>query len=343
MSLPLFDFAEYWAAGRLNAQGLNPYDPILIEQLQRDLGRTAPGVLMWNPPWTLPIVMPFGLLEAHTAHLIWLALQLIVLLVSADRLWSFFGGDSERRWVAWLVTFTFMPTFSALTAGQISPLLVLGAVLFLYAERRNWPILAGVGTLLLAIKPHLVLLFWIALLLWTMQNRRWSFLISGIVIGVVASLIAVACNPPVLGQYWHAITTHPPAQYHSPTLGTLLRLWLSEESFALQFLPPVAGAIWLLIHWLRHRRNWLWEKQLPLILLVSLLTAAYGAWPFDLVLLLVPVIDVAARPRRPIAALVLHLTFNGVALVQFLFDPGFLAFVWMTPVLLLGYLVLRSQ
>jgi hypothetical protein len=343
MSLPLFDFAEYWAAGRLNAHGLNPYDPALVEQLQSELGRTAPGVLMWNPPWTLPLVMPFGLLDAHTAHLIWLGLQLIVLLVSADWLWRIYGGNPERHWIAWLVAFTFLPSYMALTAGQISPLLLLGAVLFLHAVRENRPVFAGFATLLLAIKPHLVLLFWVALLLWLIQQRKWSFLLSGIGVGVVATLIPLTTNPAVLGQYWHAITTHPPAQYQSPTLGTLLRFWFGEDHFALQFLPPLVGVIWLVIYWIRHRRNWQWEQQLPLLLLVSLLTAAYGAWPFDLVLMLVPVMHVAARPRWVIAAVVAHVAFNGIVLIEHLFDPGFFAFIWMTPAVLLGYLVLHCE
>jgi len=33
--LPLFDFVEYWAAGRLNAAGENPYDPEGIDEIGR--------------------------------------------------------------------------------------------------------------------------------------------------------------------------------------------------------------------------------------------------------------------------------------------------------------------
>ena len=77
--LPLFDFVEYWAAGRLNLEGHNPYDPDAVHELEKAAGRAEPGVLMWNPPWSLPFVMPFGLLEVHTAHLLWLLLQFIAL------------------------------------------------------------------------------------------------------------------------------------------------------------------------------------------------------------------------------------------------------------------------
>ncbi len=52
--LPPDDFVEYWAAGRLNAQGQNPYDPGLLMPLEVAAGRPLEqAILMWNPPWTL--------------------------------------------------------------------------------------------------------------------------------------------------------------------------------------------------------------------------------------------------------------------------------------------------
>ena len=36
--LPLRDFVEYWAAGRLLAQGEDPYDPALVHALERQFG-----------------------------------------------------------------------------------------------------------------------------------------------------------------------------------------------------------------------------------------------------------------------------------------------------------------
>src|SRR5262245_20872546 len=130
VALPLFDFVEYWAAGHLNAAGANPYDPDLVHELERQTGRTEPGVLMWNPPWTLTLVMPFGVLPVRLAHVLWLLMQFAALGLAADLLWRLYGGDAGRRWLAWLVAFTFLPSLFALTAGQVAPLILLGAVLF---------------------------------------------------------------------------------------------------------------------------------------------------------------------------------------------------------------------
>jgi hypothetical protein len=340
VQLPLFDFVEYWAAGRLNAQGRNPYDIQEIEELEKAVGRDTPAVLMWNPPWVLPLVMPFGILEVQTAQLLWLVLQFLALVVSADWLWHLYGGDPRRRWVAWLVAFTFLPSYFALTAGQVSPMVLLGTVALLHGLRANRPVFAGISTLLLAIKPHLLLLVFLALLLWSLQERRWTLLASSAATGLGATLIALACNPDVLAQYADALA-NPPAQYRSPTLGLLLRLWLGDH-FWLQFLPPLAGVMWLLLYWRRHCKAWNWAQQLPLVVLVSVLTAAYGAWPFDLVILLVPVLSVAASSPRPRLALGLHLAVNGLALALLVRQAEFLAFVWLTPALLGAFLATRG-
>ena len=55
------------------------------------------------------------------------------------------------------------------------------------------------------------------------HERRARISIGGLLTALAAVAVALACNPAVLGQYWHTFTHRPPAQYHSPTLGTLLQ------------------------------------------------------------------------------------------------------------------------
>jgi hypothetical protein len=350
--LPLMDFAEYWAAGRLNATGANPYDPQLIEELERQAGRDGAGLPMLNPPWTLALVMPLGLLPAHTAHLLWMALQAGALIWSARALWDYYGGNPAQRPVALVLTFTFVPTFLALLLCQISPLLLAGAVLFLVCQRRGRDGWAGAATVLLAIKPHLVVLFWLALVPWAIARRRWWVLIGAALAGLAATGVALCLNPAVLRQYLELMADRPPVIYRTPTLGTLLREAWGEGPFWVQYLSLIPGILWLVPCGLRHRHDWDWGRQLPLLLLVSLLVAPYGAWPFDLVLLLVPVLRVAARlvakdcdpdPRIGRAALALHLAINGTAAVMVAGFVHFFWFLWMTPALLLAYLGLEHR
>jgi hypothetical protein len=136
--LYLQDFVEYWAAGRLNASGQNPYDPEGMAQIERE-GRPYLGqeVMMWNPPWTLAVAMPLGSLPVHWAHLLWLMLSLTIILVGADFLWRFYGGILRYRGISWFIALSFTPTLLVLEMGQISPLILLGLIGFLYFEARN--------------------------------------------------------------------------------------------------------------------------------------------------------------------------------------------------------------
>jgi hypothetical protein len=159
--------------------------------------------------------------------------------------------------------------------------------------------------------------------------------------------VALAFRPTVLADYWLTFR-QTPAEYASPTLGYLLRLALDSPWFGWQYAPLVPGLAWLAWHGWRHRRGWDWSEQMPPLLLVSALTAAYGAWLFDLVILLVPVLAIAARLSRPapkalrLAAAAAYAVVGGAALFLMLVphEVQYLHYIWITPALLAGYVVL---
>jgi hypothetical protein len=338
------DFVEYWSAGRLNLAGGNPYDAAQLFALQRDYGCPDDRpIMMYNPPWTLPFVMPFALLGYGTARLAWLLAHLALLLVSAGAAWRLFGGSAERRWVAWLLALACFPTLIALRMGQIAPLMLVGLVGFLYFLRQSRDRLAGLALVPVMVKPQLFHLVWLALLLWAVHGRRW-WVLGGAAVGLVSATgIALATNPGVLSQYAAVMVCHPPVECLSPTTGAVLRAVFGRESFWLQFLPPLVGAAWLAAHWLRQRSRWDWQEQLPLVLLVSLLTTSYGAWAFDLVVLLLAVLRLAVNLSRtgswrmPLAG---YLAVNTLGLALNLAGVDGFWFVWMTPTALVAYLVL---
>jgi hypothetical protein len=349
-NVSLEDFVEYWAAGRANARGENPYSADVVfgyeKQVSPDL---TEAIMMWNPPWTLTAAMPFGLLPARVGHLPWLLMHLVILVGCGDWLWRYYGAPARYRWVAWVVTLGFVPSFFVLRMGQISPVILLGVVGFLHFERRGQWACAGAAVALAAVKPHLVYLLAAALILWTLERRRWALLVGGSVALLALMILPLVANPHVLDQYRYAMT-HQPPQMLSPTLGALLRLAFGLEHLWLQFVPQVFGLAWLGIYWLRHRKSWRWAEQTPVLLLTSFLTTSYGAWPFDLVVLLIPVMQAAAwvfanREQGMLGFALLTLgAFDVLALsLMNVHWSHQYWYVWMTPMLIFSYLVLRKQ
>jgi hypothetical protein len=347
---PPDDFVEYWCAGWLNLQGENPYNPVRMYQLEQDIGwDIGQAVMMWNPPWTLSLAMPLGLLPWRVAQIVWLFVKLAALAYCADRLWRYYAGPPARVWIGWTITFTFFPTLVALNVGQISPFLLLGATLFLILERAGLGFWAGFACVLLSVKPHLAYLFWLAVGLDAVFNRRFAIVLGGLSGGVAASLWPLLENPVVFGQYFAALRDHPPAQWMSLTGGTLLRLAFGSEHFWLQFLPPAVGFAWFAFSWAAHRRRWDWGERLPWLLFVSFVTAPYGAWPYDLVLLLLPMLRLAARlaaEREGAGSAVALLGFvavNAAMIGLNVAEVYSVWFAWVAPVLLVLALVVEQR
>ena len=165
--LPTNDFLEYWAAARLLLARQNPYSQTAMyaEEKRAGLNSEKP-LMMWNPPWVMPFVAPFGALHLHTARGLLFLLAFVVVFGCADWLWRFYGGASNRAWVIWLLTFSFAPVIVSLSSGQFSPLVLLGVVAFLRFSHRMWYFAAGVSMLFIAFKPHLLYLLWIVVLVW---------------------------------------------------------------------------------------------------------------------------------------------------------------------------------
>ena len=295
--------------------------------------------MMWNPPWSFAVVLPLGLFPAREAQLLWLVVNAAAIGFCGDRLWLLFGGARERRWVGWAIALTALPTAFALQSGQIGPLLLLGAVVSLECERRGYHFAAGAATVLLAIKPHLAYLVWVAILCDAIARGRWRIVFGGAVAGLACAVFPLAFNPHVWHQYVDALANRTPEEWMMPTLGTLLRLAFGEERFRLQFVPVAVGLAWFAWHWRKHGKEWDWRKQLPLLLLVSFVTTPYGAWPFDMVLLLPAAVWLVLRAespaRGPVVAGLVAVNIGCLALN--LLKISSFWFLWVSPAVLLLY------
>jgi hypothetical protein len=351
--LPSDDFVPFWTGGKLNLHGQNPFDPQKIEQLQIEAGGQASGTytisIILNPPWTIALVMPFGLLNYQTSRLAWLIVSILLVLLSSQMLWMIYSGNAGKRWLALLAGFIFAPTISVLEVGQITPFVLLGITGFIYfsiTRRHDW--LAGFFLAIATIKPQVAYLFWIALLFWVIQQRRWLLLLStSITIGCL-TLIALVFNPHIIQQYLVALQSYPMLEWASPTFGAYLRFfWLGTDKIWLQFLPPLLGIAWVVYIWYKNHKSWNWMSELPLLLLVSQITAWY-TWTYDQVILIPAIVHATTLvlndwKRWSVFILgILYLSINLLDLVLHMQLSDFW-FIWLAPALLIWYLIARRQ
>ncbi len=346
------DFMPYWAGGKLNLSGENPYDAQKKEQVQIEAGgqpsNQVPIAIFLNPPWTLPFVMPFSLISYSISRIAWLLFSITCLVISAIYLWRYYDGPPKVGWLAWVVVIIFAPTISMLEDGQIAFLILLGLVGFLYfsiSHENDWA--GGAALALVSIKPQVIYLFWIAILFWVIKQRRWKVLVSCFLTIVALTALAMLFNPRVISQYLAMMQNSYLAKLATPTIGAYLRFfWLGVDKFWLQFVPPFVGGLWFIYYWLKNRNVWSWSLSLPILLLVSQVTAPY-TYTYDQVVLL-PAIILAVlwlyKDRKRWSSIVMAILLIIICILDLILHMKLndFWFVWMAPALLAWYLVAQS-
>src|SRR5215813_8837089 len=156
--LPLNDFIEYWSAERLFVSGHNPYSASEMLDVQHGAGWESPQpLMMFNPPWVLPLLAPLAGLPFRTAQISWLVASVALLFVSTILLWRYYGGMPDRALIASACALLFFPNPVALRMGQLAPVILFGLAGFLLCVRSKRFWLAGVALSTLGIKPHLLI------------------------------------------------------------------------------------------------------------------------------------------------------------------------------------------
>ena len=341
------DFVEYWAAARLFAQGHDPYSPSELLKVESSAGwRGAEALIMWNPPWVLPLILPFGYLSFTIAQFFWLLLHAGALLIAAHCLWKIYSPDQKSARVSWVLVLTFVPTVFVLSIGQITPIVTLGGAWFVYSirERRYWS--ASVSLVLLSFKPHLLFLFWLILVLWMWHKRLWQLMNSCLVCGLAAALLPLSIDPQIYSKYLalYDLPITQPLDWPAPTLRNVIRIILGLENQWLEFLPTAVAGIWALYYWQRHTNDWLWNEKFPLLTVVSVV-GGFFVWTYDHVVMLPALCQAGAwtvhspLPWHRLWTVRIYLTINGVhGLLRFWLADE-LWYAWLAPALLINYLI----
>jgi hypothetical protein len=153
------DFKFLWVAGRVWAQGHNPYDPSYGAVFAKAFGY-ASSPWPYPPNW-LPIVVPLSILDAPDAELLWrvinfgFALAIVALGVMIARHWR----PQHKALPVALILLLYISVLQAvpicISTGQTSLLVTFGAMLFYLGivAQRTLPTVLGVA--ILTLKPQL--------------------------------------------------------------------------------------------------------------------------------------------------------------------------------------------
>lgn len=340
------DFAIYWAAGRKALAGGSPYAPErgLLQRQVRFVG-TDPLILR-NPPWALPVILPFALLDYGSAQKLWLLAGLAAVIVSVHWLVQLYGAPRRHR-AGWLAVAMFLPVAVVLAIGQIGPFLLLGVAGFLHFEAKRKPIFAGAFLFLLSLKPHLALLFWAGFGFYVIVHQEYESALGFLAVLGAMSAVSLSVHPAVFREYfdlWRGSSGF--VSEVNPTLGGLLTL--ASHAKWTQFIPAILSGIWFAVYWRRHARVWSWKNHTPMLLIVSMLATWYG-WFFDQVLLVPSVlqalsVSLSFSKRSKVAYGAAYLAINAAVLVLILSRRTTFWYVWTMPAWFLLYLgVMMSQ
>jgi Glycosyltransferase family 87 len=339
------DFAFYWTAAKIVLEGGNPYSLSDTLALQRRLDFLGKGrLIMLNPPWALPLVAPFGLLSFSTGKSLWLLLSLGLMFISILWLWEIYGAGRDPL-IGWIVACTFLPVAVVLAIGQIGPLILFGLAGYLRFEARHEDFVAGAFLFLVALKPHLVWLLWIALWLCALYQRRWKPLLAFLATLAVAGFLAILLDHSAFYQYAGLFGREKTVFQETPTLGGLLR---HVSGFPpMQLLPLGVAVAWFTAYWVRWSSSWEWRFHLPIVLLVSMVATPYSYF-FDQVVLLPSVFCATAfvlRSRRSLwpRAAIAYLSMNCFVLLLILTRHTTLSYSWTALAWLILFVILQYQ
>jgi hypothetical protein len=348
------DSVQYWAAGRLTLMGENPYSAAWIQEFRHranifiDFPEDSPSMMLY-PPWSIPFMLPFGIFNYNLSRLAWFAFHLVIMYFCAMIIWRMYQGPKKYYWFAIVITFMFSPTLYMLLMGHITSLHLLGLLGFLYfigkQNQSNWTDLAaGACAGLMTIKPQLLFIFMLAILLWVISKHRWWILIGLGLLIFIGTIIPYSFNSQVISLYWSAMKNYSVGAWASPAIGTVLRRAVGYHIEWLQIIPSIIGFFWLFYYWFKNRKEWNWFETAPVLIFATYLASAYY-WPYDMVVLLLPILIIFTillrNPQKQTFMLILisYLLIFTLTVYHFLFIHNYYYYFWLVPAYLAWYLL----
>ena len=288
------DFVNYWAGAHLAAQGhaVRVYD--IAGFLKFEHAHTAANAnFKWYsyPPTTLLLTLPLALLDFVPALICWLLAGVLAYAALLARVLGWRWGLSA----AFATPASFMNTIFGQN-GQFSAALLGGGIAFL--DRRPW--LAGVLIGMLCYKPHLAILVPFALA----AGGYWrSFVAAAATAAALMAASFFLFGPQTWAAFLHNAPLNALLMEHGvnfwhrmPTIFAAARLagFGIGAAWAIQAVSALAVCGLTVKVW---RSGATLERKGAVLILATFIATPY-AWDYDLVILTLAVVWLAAEGAR---------------------------------------------
>lgn len=307
------DFFSFWLAGHMVWTGENPY----IAQEWIHAHRQFEANWISDPRFLYPLPLsifyaPFGLLPLREAYVLFVFLSSWMIIFSICILLSPELRDKHYIFPLLAGVALFRPVWITLHNGQIGALLLwmLAIVIWLWnQERWFW---GGIIFAWAGLKPNLGMPIIGIVALWLILQRHKAALKGILVSGILLVLMGMALSPNWILEYWgigHYKLSHTfgyasslwGLSFYITKFHALKGLWLGWMTTIL----TLVGALFFL--WKRH--NSLTVAQVFAIAISSSLWVTPYTWPYDQVLLLIPIITILeTMTRRRFPYLIVSIT-----------------------------------
>jgi len=288
------DFAPFWLAGNLTANGQSPYDASIWADgyARNDVGKMLDHSFLYPLPLAFFFV-PLGLLSLRTAHVLWVALTLFIIFGTALSLSLTRHSLKSKRLLPFILigVFFFRPAALSVTTGHISGLLlaVLAGSLFLFEKQKSfW---GGVLLAFMALKPNLGMILIPLLLIWIIRRKDVPAVLGLASAALFMLAAGFLYDPHWLSSYLQVGSGKLAQTFgFSPTVWGLAHLICDQHLFCTLAAGGTGSVILAgLVLWALMRLPIATPiNTFSLCIVLTLLITPY-TWTYDQLLLLIPV------------------------------------------------------
>lgn len=248
-------------------------------------------VFTYLPPFSLPLLLPFGFAPKQAAIEIFTGFLFLCLATSITILIKYFRLSVKQSCILIGASVLSAPVYESLRIGQLGPILLLSLVLSMVALKKDKPVLAGLAMVGLIFKPQELAPY----VLFLLGARRFKpIVILAVVIAILSVVSYMFIGAEGFKDYAELISAMRSNSMMSaeitPTMrGQLLKLFATSADGV-----GLIGIVIMLLGWcailligrkLRSSEHWL-EDGLAAWMPFAIVTAMY--WHYYDMLLLMP-------------------------------------------------------